>query len=84
MLIVGQNFLDSQDRSNLPPGSVETVRCGRKLVLDCTVQRHKVIARHGGIHVMLSVVVHVPVHEFHEWVDCERAAAKPKIRYIIL
>jgi len=75
MLVAGLSVLDLQDLGNFSPCRTEAMGRWRKFMPDCAVQRAKIVARHGSIHMMLGVVVHVPVDEPYQRIDRERPAA---------
>lgn len=53
-------------------------------MLDYAMQFPKIVARHGSVHVMFRVEVHVPVEELNERIQNNGAGAKSKIRHIVL
>ena len=58
-------YLLSGHVDNLLPNRNESVRCWWQVVLDGLVQRGEVVARHGGVHVVLDMKVHVPIPTPH-------------------
>ena len=44
----------------------------------------QVVAGDSGIHVVFSMIVHVPVKEFEEGIETDRAGTKSEIRDVVL
>jgi drug/metabolite transporter superfamily protein YnfA len=44
------------------------------------VQFGQVVARHGGVHVVFGVVVHLPIEEADERVQVDRAGTQAEIK----
>ena len=53
-------------------------------MLNHAVQSSESVARHGSVHMMFGVVVHVPVEEADEWMKDDGPATQAVIRDIVL
>ena len=51
---------------------------------DHFVKFAEIVAWHGGIHVVLNVVVHLPIEESKDWIEREGAATEAEITDIVL
>ena len=59
--------------------SEEATVSWRHVRLKCNTKLLQIEERHGGIHVMLDVIVHVPVQIANNRVDGHRVADRPPI-----
>lgn len=48
------------------------------------MQSGEAVARHGGIHMMLGVIIHIPVKKAEKRVKDDRAAAEAEISHLVL
>ena len=54
-----------EDASNVFPDRHQSVRSGRKIMLNQTMKPAETIAGYGGIHMMFGVVIHLPIEKSH-------------------
>lgn len=64
--ISGIITLAAHEGQNHFPSGPETVRCGRKISFNGFSQFWQIVERHGGKHVVLDVILHVPVAKTYE------------------
>lgn len=84
MLVGRIRFLFFQNGIDLAPDTDEPVGRGREFMADHFVKLAEIVAGHGGIHVVLDVVVHLPIEKPNHRVECEGAAAEAEVADIVL
>ena len=84
ILIIWIFLLSALDLRDVSPRFVKTIRAPGQIVFDSTVQLTQAIARYGGIHMVLDVVVHMVVKEARQRAEDDGARTQAEIRYIIL
>ena len=73
-----------QNGVDLAPNANKAIGRWREVMLDHFVKFAEIVAGHGGIHVVLDVVVHLPIEKPNHRVECEGAAAEAEIADIVL
>jgi len=84
MLISRVRLLFFQNGVDLAPDADKASGRGRELVLDHFMKFAEVVAGHGGIHVVLDVVVHLPIEKPNHRVEREGAATEAEVADIVL
>lgn len=83
-MVVWIDCLAAKDGINFLPDPDEPMWGRREVVPDHPVEPVQMIARHGGEHVVLDMVVHLPIKKAEHRVERERAAAEAKIIHVVL
>ena len=84
MLIGRIGFLDPLNRGNLPPGGHQPSGARRQVRLDETMEFAQFVARDGGVHMVFSVVIHLPIKEPDNRVQGKSPAGAAEIRDVVL
>ena len=83
ILILRLTLLPCHNFFNMSPGLPKTVRAIRHLVTDSLMQRAQTVARHGRIHMVFGVIIHMPVKKLDKRVEIDGPTTQPEIRHVV-